>query len=157
MRTTLELIDTDSLPTNTPIVQTAGTYADGSVGWGRVRARRRYIIGVNVTRAPDPKRPLPIVFYPGVTDLAAAHIFEVAPGENVYLDTLRLPDPPARLNVVGTVTRSDGTPLRAADVVLRSAAKLSLGQQVGLRVKRTRRAASRFLPSRATGILPKRP
>lgn len=149
VRTTLELIDADSLSTNVPVVQAARTYADGSVGWGRVRAGRRYLIGLNVTRAPDPKRPLPIMFYPGVTDLASAHIFEAGPGEHVQLDTLRLPDPPARLNVVGTVTRDDGTPLRAADVVLRSAAKLSRGQQVGVRVKTD--ADGRFTMPAVTG------
>jgi hypothetical protein len=135
VRTTLELIDAETLTQATPQVVSARTSPDGSVRWGRVRAGRRYVIGLNVTQVPDPKRPQPILFFPGVTDIRSAHTFEVGPGEKVELDTLRLPEPPARLNVTGVVTRPDGTPLRLADVVLKSAAPLSRGKPVGARVK----------------------
>ena len=84
---------------------------------------------------PDPRRPQPILFYPGVTDLAPAHTFNVSPGEKIELDTLRLPEPPERLDVTGVVTHPDGSPVRVADVVLRSAAPLSRGKMVGRRVK----------------------
>jgi len=40
-----------------------------------------------------------------------------------------------RRYIIGTVARPDGTPLRLADIVLRSAARLSRGKQVGARVK----------------------
>jgi hypothetical protein len=135
MRTTLELIDAETLTQPMPQVVSARTSPDGSVRWGRVRAGRRYVIGLNVTQVPDPKRPQSILFFPGVTDIRSAHTFEVGPGEKVELDTLRLPEPPARLNVTGIVTRADGTPLRLADVVLKSAAPLSRGKPVGARVK----------------------
>jgi len=135
VRTTLELIDADTVTDEKPQVVTARASVDGSVRWGGVRAGRRYIIGLNVTHVPDPKRPQPILFYPGVTDIRSAHTFEVGPGEKVELDTLRLPEPPARLNVTGTVSRPDGTPLRVADVVLKSAAPLSRGKRVGTHVK----------------------
>ena len=135
VRTTLELIDVDTLSNSAPTVRPAQTAADGSVGWGDVLVGHRYIIGLNVTRVPDPRRPQPIIFYPGVTDIASAHIFEVGLAEQVQLETLRLPTPPERLMITGTVVRPDGTPLRVADVVLKSAAKLSRGKPVGLRVK----------------------
>jgi hypothetical protein len=135
VRTTLELIDADTLDSAAPQVVAARTSADGSIAWGRIKARHRYVIGLNVTRVPHPRRPQPILFYPGVTDVRAAHRFEIGPGERVQLDTLRLPQPPARLNVTGVVLRPDGTPIPAADVVLRSAARLTRGQAAGAPVK----------------------
>ena len=135
VRTTLELIDVDSLSGSTPKVTPAQTYADGSIGWGDVPANSRYIIGLNVTRVPDPLRPRPILFYPGVAEIASAHVFEVGPGEKVQLDTLRLPEPPARMTVTGVVVGPGGLPVRAADVLLKSAAGLSKGRPVGTRVR----------------------
>jgi hypothetical protein len=134
VRTTFELIDVDSLSQDRPKVFRGKTYADGSVGWGQVRAGR-YIIGLNATLMPDPRQPQPTLFYPGVRDIASAFVLEVGAGEDVRLDTLRLPAPPAQLPVTGTVLAADGRPVRAADVVLRSAAKLSKGRQVGRKVK----------------------
>ena len=135
VRTTLELIDADTLDAAKPKVMKATTYADGSVGWAQVPSGRRYVIGLNVTRLPDGRQPQPILFYPGVTDVRSAHAFEIGPGERVQLDTFRLPDPPARLNVTGHIVRPDGTPIRGADVILRSAAKFTRGAQIGRSVK----------------------
>ncbi|HVL69014.1 MAG TPA: carboxypeptidase regulatory-like domain-containing protein [Vicinamibacterales bacterium] len=130
VRTTLELIEAESLGAPRPTARTARTHADGSVAWADVPPGS-YVIGLNVTQVVDPVRPQPVLFYPGVADAAAAHIFHVAAGERVELDTLRLPAAPERRQVTGVVTRADGSPIRGADVFLRSDARFTRGRAVG--------------------------
>ena len=129
VRTTLELIEADSLRDAQPRAVLQQTHADGRIAWGRV-SPGRYVIGMNVTRPGNPARGYGRLFYPGVTDPASAFEFEVGVGERVELDTLRLPLAPARVHVSGVVLRPDGQPLRGAEVILRSAGELSRGHLV---------------------------
>lgn len=134
VRTTLELIAADSLASGSPVVTTAQVLPDGRVEWADVTPGR-YVIGLNVTQPPDPARPRPSLFYPGVTDPASAHRFEVGMGERVDLDTLRLPPTPPRQRITGVVLRADGSPVRGADIALKSAAPFARGRVVGRSVR----------------------
>lgn len=134
VRTTLELIEANTLRDDRPRAKPQKTYADGRVEWSNV-APGRYVIGMNVTTPANPARGRARLFYPGVTDPASAFEFEVGVGERVELDTLRLPALPTRVNVSGVVFRADGTPLRGADVILRSAEASARGSLVGRPVR----------------------
>jgi hypothetical protein len=134
VRTTLELIEAETLRDERPRGHPQRTYADGSVAWANV-APGRYVIGMNVTTLANPMRGRGRLFYPGVTDLASAFEFSVGVGERVELDTLRLPALPTRVDVSGVVFRADGTPLRGADILLRSAEESSRGHLVGRAVR----------------------
>jgi hypothetical protein len=64
VRTSLELIQAESLASDSAKATIVNTHADGTVAWGDVQPGR-YVIGLNVTRAPNLRQPQPMLFYPG--------------------------------------------------------------------------------------------
>ena len=80
----------------------------------------RYIVGVNVSRVPEPRQPYPRLFYPGVADHAAALVIDLRAGERLELDPFVLPARLEEHRLSGVVVRPDGSPAAAADVSLRA-------------------------------------
>jgi len=91
---------------------------------GRAEARQlqpdRYVIGINVNQPPDTKQPYPRLFYPGVTDPAAAHVVDLQPGERVELEPFVLPPALAERRISGVVQWPDGSVAAGANVSLRT-------------------------------------
>ena len=132
---TLELIDADKpiVPGFTPVA-IARSEANGDVTWRQVPPGR-YLIGLNVTHEPDPDRPYPPTFYPGVPDRSAAKVIEVALGAHVTLPPFPIPERRRTLPIRGTVVRTDSRPVAGEGVSLISAEPHSNGQ--GIATERT--------------------
>ena len=77
-----------------------------------------YVLGMNLTFAPDAESPYPPTYYPGVTERAEATTIKVGLGEHVKDLVLRLPPKLVERTVQGVVVWPDGSPAVGAEVYL---------------------------------------
>ncbi len=115
----VEFVKADTL---TPSRMYADTRMAMSDADGRAEARQlqpeRYVIGINVNQPPDTKQPYPRLFYPGVTDPAAAHVVDLQAGERVELEPFVLPPSLVERRISGVVQWPDGSAAAGANVSL---------------------------------------
>ena len=77
-------------------------------------AAGNYVLAINSTNCPYPNNGIPPMYYPGVSDIAAARIIQVKPGEQALLPDFRsLPLLPPRV-FVGTLKFENGAPAAGA-------------------------------------------
>ena len=98
-------------------VRSAVTDDIGRVEIGELRPGR-YLVGINLTRAPDIRQPYPRTFYPGVSESGTARVIQLALGELVNLEKLVLPPPLPAQTIRGVVKSPDGKPVAKAAVAL---------------------------------------
>lgn len=118
---TVEFVKLDTMTEDRPFPESRPVTTRGD---GLAEARQlhpdRYIVGVNVSRVPEPRQPYPRLFYPGVADRAAALVIDLGAGERLELDPFVLPARLEERRLSGVVVRPDGSPAAAANVSLRA-------------------------------------
>ncbi|HEX6126653.1 MAG TPA: carboxypeptidase regulatory-like domain-containing protein [Pyrinomonadaceae bacterium] len=77
-----------------------------------------YTLSVNFNSNPEPERPFPTTFYPGVNERAAGKVLEIGPGTRIEGITWRLPPPLAAKAISGSVIWEDGSPAAGAEIKL---------------------------------------
>lgn len=114
---TLDVVEFDSLVERDrfPHAQRMRTDADGFAETKGLRPTR-YVIGINVTQAPDASQAYPRMFYPGVTDVAGARVLDLNYGERAELEPMILPEPLVPQAITGVVLWPDGSPAARASV-----------------------------------------
>lgn len=112
----LDTITADRFPDSRSI----RTDADGRGEVGQLRPDR-YVIALNLTRAPDAAQPYPTLYFPGVRELSDAQVIDLNLGERVDMETFTLPAALDTQVITGTVVWPDGTPAVGAGVILRPA------------------------------------
>ena len=127
----MELIPVESLkesyqPTYEPFEYDARS---GHVEWSQLPPGR-YVIGINITRAPGKENPIAPVFHPGVKEPKDATVVLLGPGERVSVAPFQLPTHGALLAVRGTVVRPDSSAVAKVNVRLESAEPFSEGQLI---------------------------
>jgi hypothetical protein len=110
--TRLELVAADA-PTRS--VASAMTTAGGQSVF-RELWPGRYVIAINVDRAPSADQPYPRLFYPGVPDPGAALAVDLGRGERSELGPFVLPAPLQQRQLSGRVEWPDGRPAPGTDV-----------------------------------------
>jgi hypothetical protein len=95
----------------------ARTDAAGQVLLGPLRPGR-YLVGINVRRAPNEELPYPRSFHPGVVDVRRATVIELGYGERHELDPFVLPVPLAARRLTGIVVWPDGRPAGDTHITL---------------------------------------
>jgi hypothetical protein len=90
-----------------------------------------YVLGVNITVAPDGDSPYRPTWYPEAATHPAAAIIEVGPGQKLSGYDLIIPRRLAERTIEGTVIRPDGKPAAIAHVHLVSSTHAQSGHGTG--------------------------
>lgn len=115
---TLEFVRAEGLASGRAVPErTATSDIDGRAEVDQLHPDR-YVVGINVGQSPSSTQPYPRLFYPGVTDAAAAYVVDLSRGERVVLEPFVLPAPIEARRISGVVLWPDGTPARRANVTL---------------------------------------
>jgi hypothetical protein len=126
-RIVVRLVDSDGRPragarldlvaADTPTRSVAGatTIPDGQYAFGPLWPGR-YLIGINVDRAPSADQPFPRRFHPGVADPGAAMVIDLGRGEQREVDPFVLPPPLQQRQLSGLVEWPDGRPAPGSHV-----------------------------------------
>jgi hypothetical protein len=86
-----------------------------------------YLLGINITEAPEKSRPYPTTFYPEATSRQAASIIEVKPGQKLSGYDIIISRKLAERTIEGTVFWPDGRPAANADIYLSPSTRPGLG------------------------------
>lgn len=78
----------------------------------------RYVLGINLSNAPDDGTPYPHFYFPGVATREQASVISMDEGEQLRNHDLHLPPPMAERLIEGTVHWPDGRPAVGAIVLL---------------------------------------
>jgi hypothetical protein len=93
----------------------ATSYSDenGKYSFDRIPAGR-YILIIRFDGMTSQNRPFPTLYYPGVSERAAAKVFTIAEGQRIENFELVMPPMPAEHTIEGVVVGTDGRPVTGA-------------------------------------------
>jgi len=124
------VIGPDGNPVNNAVVELmssnkTGLWSDKSAksdSQGRFELRDiapgAYLLGVNITEAPEKNRPYPPTWYPNADARQSAAIIEMEPGQKLSGYEIKISRRLAERTIEGTVFWPDGRPAAKADVYL---------------------------------------
>jgi hypothetical protein len=96
----------------------ARTDKEGLYGFTQIPPGQ-YVIAINYEGQPGSlDSPYPRSYYPGVKSLAEAKIFDIAEGEELEVDSFRLPPGLKERKIEGVVEWPDGRPATGASIIL---------------------------------------
>lgn len=135
---TLEVIELESMAAKDdgfPAVRFMEADANGLAEIDALQPKR-YVVGINVTRPPEPKQPYPTLFYPGTAHVSDAVALDLNHGERVELGVWILPEPMHEQAITGVIVWPNGLPAAGAAVSLWLAReKGKYGPQVGSAIR----------------------